>query len=81
MYNMSALQKLRDKRKTEDLVKATQNLSIKKRPKADYLDESFVSEITDDEENNEYDIEDNFEGDENYDNNEEMIDYIDEDVL
>ena len=78
---MSALQKLRNKRKVEELVQATQNLSIKKRPKADYLDESLVSEITDNEENNEYDIEDNFEGQEDYDKNELIIDYVDEDVL
>ena len=81
---MSALQKLRDKKKMQDLVESTKDISIKKKPKLDYLDESLVSEITDDEENNEFDVEDDFDGEANYDKNEEMndnVDYVDENVL
>jgi hypothetical protein len=76
---MSTLKKLKHAKDMEKLQKSMKSTTMKRPVKVDYLDESLVSEITDDEESNDYDI--NSDGEVDFDKNEETIDYADEDVL
>ena len=81
LIKMNALKKIKHQKSVKELEKATSALSMRKSVKADYLDESFVSEITQEEENNDFDNAINSDGEIDFDNNQELIDYVDDEEI